>query len=37
MTNKIVSLGQLGTANAGRGTQEQNILFAYSVHKHFRY
>lgn len=23
--------------NIGRGTQEENILFAYPIHKHFRY
>ncbi|WGV14308.1 hypothetical protein QJS82_00290 [Psychrobacter maritimus] len=21
----------------GRGTQEENILYAYPIHKHFRY
>lgn len=38
VSDKVASDGTpLIIHNIGRGTQEENILFAYPIHKHFRY
>lgn len=38
VSNKVAADGSpLIIHNIGRGTQEENILFAYPIHKHFRY